>query len=82
MNSKLTLKLDKDIIEKAKVYAQKNNTSLSKMVEKYFLTFVKENKSSSFKPTSLVNELSGIIELNDNIDSKDEYTKYLINKYK
>jgi hypothetical protein len=42
MNSKLTLKLNKDVIEKAKIYAHKNNISLSKMVEKYFLAVVKE----------------------------------------
>lgn len=29
MNTKLTLKLNKGIIDKAKVYAEKNNTSLS-----------------------------------------------------
>lgn len=81
MNTKLTLKLDKDIIEKAKIYANQHNISLSKMVEKYFLTIVKENKSESFKPTALVKELSGIINLEKN-NLQDDYTDHLINKYK
>lgn len=81
MNSKLTLKLDKDIIEKAKMYANQNNISLSKMVEKYFLTLLRENKSESFKPTSLVKELSGIIDLNSD-DIRDDYTNHLLDKYK
>ena len=82
MDSKLTLKLDKDVIEKAKIYAEKNNMSLSKMVEKYFIAFINDEKSDSFKPTSLVNELSGIITLEDDYNHKDDYAKFISNKYK
>jgi predicted HicB family RNase H-like nuclease len=35
MDTKLTLKLDGDIIEQAKIYAKKKNTSLSKLIESY-----------------------------------------------
>jgi len=36
MEAKLTLKLDKRIIDSAKIYARKHNRSLSKLVENYF----------------------------------------------
>ncbi len=36
METKLTLSLDKEIIEQAKKYAKQQKTSLSNMVENYF----------------------------------------------
>jgi hypothetical protein len=38
MNSKLTLKLNSEVIARAKSYAKKRNTSLSKMIESYLIT--------------------------------------------
>jgi hypothetical protein len=45
MNTKLTLTLEKDVIEKAKEYAAKQGQSLSSLVENYFkhLTIKDEN---------------------------------------
>jgi uncharacterized alpha/beta hydrolase family protein len=37
MDTKLTLKLEETIIEKAKEYAKNNKTSLSKLIENYLL---------------------------------------------
>lgn len=82
MNTKLTLKLNKSIIEKAKAYAEKNNTSLSKIVEKYFVALITEKKSETLKLTPLVKELSGIIKPENIKNYKDDYAEYLINKYK
>ena len=44
MNTKLTLNIDKGVIEQAKIFAQKNNVSLSKLIERYLnsLTVVSE----------------------------------------
>ena len=36
MDKKLTVSLDKEVIEKAKQFVKRNNTSLSKMIEAYF----------------------------------------------
>jgi len=82
MDTKLTLKLNKSIIEKAKVYAEKNNTSLSQIVEKYFIALISEKKSDSLQLTPIVKELSGIIKHENIKRHKDDYTDYLINKYK
>lgn len=81
MDTKLTLKLDQEIIEKAKKYAKSNDISLSKLIESY-LTSLTKNKKSSTEITPLVESLSGVISLDNDFDVKDAYTDYLIEKYK
>ncbi len=80
MDTKLTLKLNKNIIEKAKVYAKKNDTSLSKIIEDYFAYISNEQKDEKTY-TPLVNELSGILDFKVVQNYKEKYTDYLINKY-
>ncbi len=81
MDAKLTLKLNEDIIEKAKVYAKAKNTSLSDLVENYLhkLTRAKKSKKTI---TPLIKSLSGIISLPKNQDEKKDYADYLTKKYK
>ena len=81
METKLTLKLDKDVIDKAKRYAQSRNTSLSRMVEKYFHS-ITDLKNSNNKYSPVVKELSGIIKTKIDDDLRDNYTDFLIEKYK
>ena len=62
MNAKLTLSLDKDIIEQAKMYAHGKQQSLSVSVENYFRFLIHQRNSarpSDLSPT--VQELSGIL---------------------
>ena len=78
METKLTLKLDQSVIQSVKQYAEKNNRSLSKLVEDYFRNLISENEPKRrFSP--LVEELSGVISEQDisNID----YVSYLEQKY-
>ena len=51
MNIKLTLKLEQDIIEKAKGYAKSRSTSLSKIVENY-LDVAMKSRASTIDPPS------------------------------
>ena len=44
MKAKLTLKLDKGVIKKAKEYEKNKNISLSRMVEKYFKALVERKQ--------------------------------------
>lgn len=62
MNTKLTLSVDQDLIQKAKEYAKSRGTSISKMVEEYFLVLTSE-KSSATEPysDSPVDKLLGIV---------------------
>jgi hypothetical protein len=81
MDKKLTLSLDKSIIESAKNYAKSNNISLSKLIESYLTTLTKRKRNST-EITPLVESLSGVINLDEDFDIKDAYTDYLIEKYK
>jgi len=47
MDAKLTLKLNKEIIEMAKKYAKSRNKSLSRMVETYLKSMVSKDLSES-----------------------------------
>ena len=80
MDTKLTLKFNKSIIDKAKEYAKDRNISLSKMVENYFRALTnRQNKEVEITP--LVESLMGVISLEET-DYKIDYTNYLSEKYK
>jgi len=79
MDSKLTLKLDDSVIEQAKLYAKRNNISLSKLIENYLQAItLKKNKKTRISP--LVESLTGVIELKEK-DYKKGYTGFLSEKY-
>ncbi len=80
MDTKLTLKLDKHIIESAKTYAKEKKISLSKMIESYLKSITNESKEK-VEITPFVESLSGVIHLSDN-DYKNDYSDYLNEKYK
>ena len=81
MNTKLTLKLDSTVIARAKRYAKKRNTSLSKMIEFYLNSITKEG-ASDIEITPLVKGLSGVIDLPADYDYEQGYSDYLDQKYK
>lgn len=79
MDSKLTLSLDSSVISQAKIYAKSQNISLSKLIEMY-LKLVTQEEVQSIKISPLVQELTGVISLEDK-DYKKEYSNYLAKKY-
>lgn len=80
MNTKLTLNLNKNIIESAKDYANENKTSLSKLIENYLNSLIrKEQKKSSISP--LVESLTGVLPEIEKENSRDDYHDYLTKKY-
>lgn len=81
MDTKLTLKLDKDIIDKVKVYADENNISISQMVEIYFASILSK-KNTNKKISPLVQELSGVVKPESVENYKNDYRDYLTDKYK
>jgi hypothetical protein len=80
MNAKLTLTLDKELIEGVKEYAKSSNLSLSKIVERYFksLLDVKQNQETDF-PASI--DVSGMMPTGQDYDLIGDYTNYLIDRY-
>ena len=79
MNAKLTLNINKSVIDGAKLYAKENEMSLSKLIENYLNSFVKP-PSTERKISPLVESLTGIIpDVHD--DERKEYRDYLTKKY-
>ena len=81
METKLTLRLRKSIIEKAKEYAQKHNISLSKLIEIYLESLTSPRKKDN-EITPLVESLSGVMEPDPELDYKKDYSNYLNEKHK
>ena len=81
MDTKLTLKIDREIIEKAKRFAHHQNTSLSMRIENYLHRLTQQGENAQ-NITPLVKSLSGIIELPEGYNHYKEYTDYLACKYK
>ena len=83
METRLTLKLNESVIEKAKEYAKTHNVGLSKMVEQYLSSIVGKSDVSpkEIELTPLVKELSGVIKIPANYDYKKDYIDYLEKKY-
>ncbi|MFT4093557.1 MAG: DUF6364 family protein [Niabella sp.] len=82
MNTKLTLTIEKDIIETAKEYAKEKGQSLSEMVENYFkLLTVNRKKMKEKQLSPRVRKLRGIIKANDSFDYKQILTEELSKKY-
>ncbi len=82
MNTKLTLTIEKDIIEEAKIYARDKGQSLSDIVENYFKLLTKDNRE--INPTQLsprVRRLRGIISVEEDFDYKKVLVEELSKKY-
>ncbi len=84
MHTKLTIRLDSEVIERAKKYASDQKISLSKLVETYLDTISNSNseESNDIQLTPLVKSLMGAAgPLPENYDYKKEYRDYLDKKY-
>ena len=86
MDTKLTLKLDKTVIERAKEYASSNNRSLSRIIESYLQSLtIKEdskNSKSEIQISPFVKSMSSGVQIPADLDFKNDYSKYLTEKYK
>lgn len=84
MNTKLTLSLEKTVIENAKIYAKGTGRSLSEMVENYFKSLMSNsnnNKNNEDEFESSIKKITGIVSLPPNFDEKKAVQEYLEEKY-
>lgn len=82
MNTKLTLTIEKEVIEVAKEYAKEKGQSLSEMVENYFkFVTLSRNKIKEKQLSPNVRKLRGIIKADDKFDYKQILTEELSKKY-
>ncbi|MEI5985913.1 MULTISPECIES: DUF6364 family protein [Sphingobacterium] len=83
MDSILTLKLNKNVIERAKKYASTNKVSLSKLIENYLDSLTRE-QNDDFAISPFVKSISMGKTIPNDMDYKkirDDYTEYLDKKY-
>lgn len=82
MDTKLTLKLNKEIIEKAKVYAASQKRSLSRLVENYLKSLV-ENKQDDdeLDISPFVKSLAEGTELPAELDEKEIFRSHQEKKH-
>jgi len=82
MQTKLTLRLEKSLIQRAKTYAGTRGTSLSRLVAAYFKS-LEEQQSDEGEFTPLVKELRGILTTSKSAEEMAErYRQHLDQKYR
>jgi hypothetical protein len=79
MNTKLTLTVEKTIIEKAKSYAKNTGRSLSELIENYLAIITREDSSSELSPT--LTKIVGAVKLPEDFNDKEELRSALEKKH-
>jgi len=82
MDTKLTLKLNQQVIEKAKEYASSKKMSLSRIVEAYLQSLTTEKSTSDFEISPFVKSIATGTRIPSDLDYKKEYSDHLQEKYK
>lgn len=80
MDTKLTLKLNEDIIERAKKYASSKKLSLSRLIENYLDSLTQEN-DDDFEISPFVKSISSGKSIPTDFDYKAEHIDYLDKKH-
>jgi hypothetical protein len=79
MTTKLTLTVEKSVIERAKLYAKNTGRSLSEIIENYLTTITNENDNDQLSPK--LKKIVGAITLPADFDEKAELRKALEKKH-
>jgi hypothetical protein len=85
MDTKLTLKLDKFVIDKAKDYALSHKRSLSRIIESYLKSLINQDDSNDNREIEIspfVKSMTTGVHVPNDIDYKKEYSDYISDKYK
>lgn len=77
METKLTVRVDRDLIQSAKRYANRQGITLSQLINNY-LRAIAITQDEPFTETPLLHRLSGILPANA---SMQEYQNHLMEKY-
>jgi len=81
MITKLTLTIEKSVIQKAKKYAKAKERSLSDIIENYLKAITEDEINEEIEITPLVKSLKGSFKAPKDFDYKEELTKALSEKY-
>ncbi|MDD2999616.1 MAG: DUF6364 family protein [Candidatus Riflebacteria bacterium] len=82
MDAKLTLRLDKEIIERIKIYASKQQKSLSTLTEELYKSFLMRSSGNSKSEirSAIAKKYKGIISSTD-FDAETQKLSYLRDKH-
>ena len=79
MTTKLTLTVEKSIIEKAKVYAKQTGRSLSEIIENYLEKITEDVEDKSLSPK--LKRIIGSVKLPEDFNEEKELLSYFENKH-
>jgi hypothetical protein len=79
MVTKLTLTVEKTVVERAKIYAQKKGSNLSELIENYLNSITKESHDNELSPK--LKKIVGSVNLPEDFDEKAELRSAIENKY-
>ena len=79
MTTKLTLTVEKSIIERAKSYAKNTGRSLSEIIETYLATITEETYTTELSPK--LKRIVGVVNLPEDFDDKEELRSVLEKKH-
>ena len=82
MDTKLTLKLNQQIIENAKRYASDRKMSLSRIIESYLQSLTSEDNKDDFEISPFIKSIATGNNIPTDLDYKNEYSDHLMEKYK
>lgn len=75
---KLTLSVNANVVEKAKLYAKRNQTSVSAMVEQYLNAVVSGGATQAPTPGPVLQEMRGLLKTG----SREQYRQHLSRKHR
>lgn len=81
MATKLTLTINKSVIEKAKEYAKLKGRSLSDIIENYLKLITSDDKFTSNDPTPFTDALKGSFKAPVDFNDKENIFNSLAQKY-
>ena len=81
MNTKLTLTIEQEVIDKAKKFAKQKGRSLSDLVENYFKTITINEEPIENTKGSIASSLLGSVKEPENFDYKEALEEALAKKY-
>lgn len=79
MTTKLTLTVEKSIIERAKIYAKNTGRSLSELIESYLETITEDSGNQKISPK--LKKIIGVVTLPKDFDEEKELRSYLEKKH-
>ena len=79
MTTKLTLTVEKEIIDRAKVYAKNTGRSLSEIIENYLANITRDNENPEM--SDKLKRIVGVITLPDDFNEKEELRSVLEKKH-